>query len=101
MSIDFFVDPEAEEPYAGEVSVGCSSMPQVPRSSCLRCALVYVNLFHIGVALYSKPAAQPFCHSDAECGRGICSEDRACVCHANHVGDRCEFSILGAVALCF
>jgi hypothetical protein len=29
MSIDFYVDPEAEEPYAGEVSVGCSSMPKV------------------------------------------------------------------------
>ena len=29
MSIDFFVDPEAAEPYAGEVSVGCSAMPQV------------------------------------------------------------------------
>ena len=30
MSIDFYVDPQAEEPYAGEVSVGCSAMPNVP-----------------------------------------------------------------------
>ena len=38
---------------------------------------------------------QPFCSRDAECGRGVCSEDGACVCHANHVGDRCDVSILG------
>ncbi len=29
MSIDFYVDPQAEEPYAGEVSVGCSQMRKV------------------------------------------------------------------------
>ena len=29
MSIDFYVDPLAEEPYAGEVSVGCSALRQV------------------------------------------------------------------------
>jgi hypothetical protein len=38
---------------------------------------------------------QPFCSKDAECGRGVCSEDGACVCFANYVGDRCEVSILG------
>jgi hypothetical protein len=29
MSIDFFVDPQAEQPYSGEVSVGCSAMTTV------------------------------------------------------------------------
>ncbi len=29
MSIDFFVNPETADPCAGEVSVGCSAMPQV------------------------------------------------------------------------
>ena len=33
MSIEFLVDAEAEEPYAGEVSVGCSAMPKVRSSA--------------------------------------------------------------------
>ncbi len=38
MSIDFFVDPEADEPYAGEVSVGCPGMPTV-RTAPHACAV--------------------------------------------------------------
>ncbi len=89
MSIEFFVDAEAEEPYAGEVSVGCSAMlkvrciPPLPSPSVV-CALSFLNI-----------SMQPFCSKDAECGQGLCSEDGACVCNANYVGERCDVSILG------
>lgn len=39
MSIEFLVDAEAEEPYAGEVSVGCSAMPEVRSSARAAIAL--------------------------------------------------------------
>ena len=39
MSIEFLVDAEAEEPYAGEVSVGCSAMPKVRSSARAAIAL--------------------------------------------------------------
>jgi hypothetical protein len=39
MSIEFLVDAEAEEPYAGEVSVGCSAMPKVRCSARAAIAL--------------------------------------------------------------
>ncbi len=42
MSIDFFVDPEADEPYAGEVSVGCGGMPKVPPRTHSPCALAVI-----------------------------------------------------------
>ena len=54
-----------------------------------------VRYFFIFFSWY-KDSAQPFCSRNVECGRGICSEDGACVCHANYAGERCGFSILGA-----
>ena len=94
MSIEFLVDAEAEEPYAGEVSVGCSAMPKV-RSSA-RAAIALSRMLCVTFV-----RTQPFCSRDAECGQGVCSEEGACLCRANYVGERCDVSILGACRIAF
>ena len=75
---------------------GRSALDAVP---CLRCRHFLHVMYLLLVFSCHKNSAQPFCSRDAECGRGICSEDGACVCRANNVGERCEFSILGTFIL--